>query len=66
MSFQKKEFSQMGFSILTDEQFLAMVASQEQPAELNRALLEMRRDGKIQIFDDNSGDPLIIKLEQTN
>ena len=56
----------MGFSILTDDEFLAMVADQEQPAELNQALLEMRRNGKIQIFDDNSGDPLIIKLEQTN
>ena len=56
----------MGFSILTDDEFLTMVAEQEQPAELNEALLEMRRQGKIQIFDDNSGDPLIIKLERTN
>jgi hypothetical protein len=56
----------MEFSILTDEQFLAMVADQDQPDELNQSLLEMRREGKIQIFGDNSGDPLIIKLEQTN
>jgi hypothetical protein len=26
----------------------------------------MRREGRIQIFDDGSADPLIIKLEQTN
>jgi hypothetical protein len=56
----------MEFSILTDEQFLAMVAGQEQPEEFNQALLEMRREGRIQIFDDGSADPLIIKLEQTN
>jgi hypothetical protein len=54
------------FSILTDEQFLAMVADQDQPAELNQAMLELRRDGKIQIFDDGSDEPLIVKLEQTN
>jgi hypothetical protein len=56
----------MGFSILTDNEFLQMVADQEQPAELNEALLEMRRQRKIQIFNDGSGDPLIIQLEQTN
>lgn len=56
----------MGFAILTDDEFLAMVAEQEQPAELNEALLEMRRDGKIQIFNDGTGDPLIIQLERTN
>jgi hypothetical protein len=56
----------MNFSILTDKQFLAMVADQEQPAELNEALLEMRREGKIQIFDDGTSDPLIIQLERTN
>jgi hypothetical protein len=56
----------MGFSVLTDDEFLAMVADQEQPAELNQALLEMRHAGKIQIFNDGTGDPLIIQLEQTN
>ena len=43
-----------------------MVAEQDQPAELNEALLEMRRQGTIQIFDDGTGDPLIVKAEQTN
>ena len=57
---------QMDFSVLTDQQFLAMVADQDQPDELNQSLLEMRREGKIQIFDDGTSDPLIIKLEHTN
>jgi hypothetical protein len=56
----------MGFSILTDDEFLVMVADQEQLAELNEALLEMRQQGKIQIFDDGTADPLIVQLEQTN
>jgi hypothetical protein len=56
----------MAFSVLTDEQFLAMVADRRQPDDLNQELLEMRREGRIQLFDDGSGDPLVIKLEQTN
>ena len=32
---------------------------------LNQELLQMRREGRIQLFDDG-GDPLIIKVEQTN
>jgi hypothetical protein len=56
----------MQFSILTDEEFLAMIADRGQPDELNQEMLAMRRDGVIQIFDDGTGDPLIIKLEQTN
>ena len=56
----------MPFSILTDEEFLAMVADRGQPDEFNEALLELRREGQIQILDDASGDPLIIKVEQMN
>jgi hypothetical protein len=56
----------MDFSILTDEQFLAMVADEDQPDELNQSLLEMRGEGKIQIFGDGTIDPLIIQLECTN
>ena len=54
------------FSILTDEEFLSMVADKDAPEEFDKALLEMRREGRIQIFDDGSGEPLIVKLEQTN
>jgi hypothetical protein len=56
----------MQFSVLTDEEFLAMVADKDQLAELNEALLSMRRDGAIQIFDDGSGEPLLVVIEQTN
>ena len=56
----------MAYSILTDEQFLAMVADEGAPEELNDALLELRREGKVQIFDDGSKNPLIVKVEQTN
>ena len=56
----------MEFSVLTDEEFLAMVADRGNPEEFNEALLAMRRDGAIQILDDGSGDPLIIKVEQMN
>ena len=56
----------MAFSILTDEDFLAMVADRDAPAELNDALLEMRREGKIQFFDDGSGDPLIVNALVSN
>ena len=54
------------FTVLTDDEFLAMVADKGQPEELNEALLAMRREGKIQLFDDGSGDPSSSKLEQTN
>jgi hypothetical protein len=52
--------------ILSDEEFLVMVADQGNPEEMNRAFLEMRREGRIQLFDDGSGDPLIVKLEYMN
>ena len=52
--------------ILTDEEFLAMVAGKGNPDELNQALLEMRREGRIQLFGDDSDDPLIITTERTN
>ena len=52
--------------ILTDDEFLAAVAGKGSPAELDQAMLELRRQGRIQIYDDGSGDPLIIKIEQTN
>jgi hypothetical protein len=56
----------MDFSILTDDEFLAMVADKGQPADLDEAMLELRREGRIQILNDGTGDPLIVKLEQTN
>ena len=56
----------MEFSILTDKEFLAAVADKDAPEEFDNALLELRREGRIQIFDDGSGEPLIVKLEQTN
>ena len=42
----------MPFAILTDEEFLPMVADKDAPEEFDKALLEMRREGRIQIFDD--------------
>jgi hypothetical protein len=52
--------------VMTDEEFLAAVADRHNPEELNNACLELRRQGRIQIFDDGSGDPLIVTIEQTN
>ena len=56
----------MPFAILTDDEFLAMVADRGQPEGLDEVILDLRHEGRIQIFDDGTGDPLIIKLEQTN
>lgn len=56
----------MECSVLTDDEFLAAVADKGQLEEINEALLEIQREGRIQVFDDGSGDPLIIKLERTN
>ena len=52
--------------VMTDDEFLAAVADKGNPNELNQAMLELRREGKIQIFDDGSGDPLIVTVEHTN
>jgi hypothetical protein len=52
--------------VLTDDEFLAAVADEHNPEEFNLACLELRRQGKIQIFDDGSGDPLLVVIEQTN
>ena len=52
--------------ILTDEEFLAMVAGKGNPDEMNQAILELRREGRIQLFDDGNGDPLLITIQQTN
>ena len=52
--------------IMTDDEFLAAVADKGNPDEMNREFLELRRQGRIQIFDDGSGDPLLIVIEQTN
>ena len=52
--------------VLTDDEFLAAVADKGNPDELNRAFLELRRQGRIQIYDDGSGDPLIVAAEKTN
>jgi hypothetical protein len=43
--------------VLTDDEFLAAVADKGNPDDMNRAFLELRRQGRIQIFDDGSGDP---------
>jgi hypothetical protein len=29
-------------------------------------MLALRREGRIQLFDDGSGDPLIVKMERVN
>lgn len=52
--------------ILTDQEFLAMVSGKGNPDELNQALLQLRREGRVQIFDDGSNDPLLVMTEQTN
>ncbi len=66
MSEEEKGDQHMAFRVLTDEQFLAMVASKGNPAELDEAMLALRREGRIQIFDDGTGDPLIVKTERLN
>jgi hypothetical protein len=66
MSKEEKGDRHMAFRVLTDEQFLAMVADKGNPAELNQAMLALRREGRIQLFDDGSGDPLIVKTELVN
>jgi hypothetical protein len=63
---EEERDEQMTFRVLTDEQFLAMVANKGNPAELDQAMLALRREGRIQLFDDGSGDPLIVKTEQMN
>ena len=52
--------------ILSDSEFLAMVAKCANHEDMNQAFLTMRQEGSIQLFDDGSGDPLIIQLEKTN
>jgi hypothetical protein len=52
--------------IMTDDEFLAAVADKGNPDDMNRAFLELWRQGRIQIFDDSSGDLLIVTVEQTN
>ena len=55
--------------ILTDQEFLAMVEKDhetEMNKEINQAILELRREARIQVFDDDTPNPLIIKLEETN
>ncbi len=52
--------------VLTDDEFLAAVADKHNAVELDNGFLELRREGKVQIFDDGSGDPLIVTIEKTN
>ncbi len=66
MSEDEKGNRKMAFRVLTDEEFLAMVADKGNPAELNEAMLALRREGRIQLFDDGTDDPLIITTERTN
>ncbi len=55
----------MALPIMTDEEFLAAVADKDYPQEFNQAMLELRREGLVQIFDD-FGEPLIVKPEWVN
>ena len=66
MSADEKENRNTAFRVLTDEEFLAMVANKGNPAEFNQAMLALRREGRIQLFDDGSGDPLIVMTERMN
>ena len=66
MSEDEKRDRQMKSRVLNDEEFLAMVANKGNPDELNQAMLALRQEGRIQLFDDGSGDPLIVKTEQAN
>ena len=51
--------------ILSDNEFVSMVEKWGN-SRLDQMFLDMRREGSIQLFDDNSGDPLIVQLEETN
>jgi hypothetical protein len=66
MSNEEERDRQMKFRIVSDEEFLAMVADKGNPDELNQAMLALRREGRIQLFDDGSGDPLIVTMERVN
>ena len=66
MSHEESEDRHMALRVLTDEEFLEMVADKNNPAELDQAMLALRREGRIQLFDDGSGDPLIVATERTN
>ena len=62
----QQEKGQPNMRILSDDEFLAMVAERGNPEEMNRAIIELRREGRIQLFDDGSGDPLVVRLHTTN
>ena len=62
----KQEKGPPNMRILSDSEFLAMVADRGNPKEMNRAILKLRQEGRVQLFDDGSGDPLVVHLEQTN
>jgi len=66
MSKEEERDRQMKSRVLTDEEFMVMVANKGNPDELNQAMLALRQEGRIQLFDDGSGDPLIVKTEQAN
>ncbi len=46
--------------ILTDEEFREMVQGNG-PEELAEAMPAMRREGRIQLFDDGTENPLVMK-----
>ncbi len=52
--------------VLSDEEFLRIVEPLGQPKEFNDALLQLRREGRIQIYNDGSGNPYIILISKTN
>jgi len=45
--------------ILSDDEFRA-IAIEKGPEELADAMLELRREGRIQLYDDGSGDILVV------
>ena len=51
--------------ILSDNEFLTMFEKFGN-SRLDQMFLDLRKEGSIQLFDDNSGDPLIVQLEETN
>ena len=51
--------------ILSDNEFVSMVEKWGN-SRLDQMFLELRKEGSIQLFDDNSGDPLIVQLQETN
>ncbi len=52
--------------IMTDEEYCTAVAVEGNLDDLSRDIIDMRREGIVQIFDDGSGEPFIALMEHTN